>query len=95
MSEATVMLSYEIELLVRKVSHKDAPDMTCAELTCNLKEKVIQQALTDDNIQFHWCLLTTDIEDKKATIILKNFNDYGSFRNYQRFFICEILYGTV
>ena len=70
-SEGTVMLFHEIELLVRRVFHKDSPQLTCAELTCNLKEKVIQSTLTDGNIQFHWCLLTSDIEDEKATIILK------------------------
>ena len=61
----------ELELLVWKVFHKDAPEMTCAELTCNLKEKEIQRALAGENVQFHWCLLVTDIEDEKATIMLK------------------------
>lgn len=50
MSEATVMLFHELELLVRKVFHKDAPEVACTELTCNLKEKVIQQASADENI---------------------------------------------
>ena len=53
------MLFYEIELLVRKVFSKETMHVT--ELTCNLKEKVIECALTDENVQFHLCLITTDI----------------------------------
>ena len=68
-SEATVMLFHELELLVRNIFNKEALQVT--ELTCNLKQKVIESALTDENIQFHWCLISTDIEDDKATILLK------------------------
>ena len=70
-SEATVMLFHEIELLVRKVFNKEIIHSQVTELTCNLKEKVIESALADENVQFHWCLITTDIEDDKATILLK------------------------
>ena len=68
-SEATVMLFHEIELLVRKIFNKEALQVT--ELTCNLKQKVIESALTDENVHFHWCFISTDIEDGKATILLK------------------------
>ena len=60
---------HEVELLVRNIFNKESLQVT--ELTCNLKQKVIESSLTDENIQFHWCLISTDIEDDKATILLK------------------------
>ena len=45
------MLFHELELLVRNNFNKEALEVT--ELTCNLKQKVIESALRDENIQFH------------------------------------------
>ena len=65
-SETTAMLFHEMELLVRKVSNKEGKlkDIT------NLRERVKESVLQDESVQFHWCMLTTDIEEDKAKILL-------------------------
>ena len=65
-SEATAMLFHEMELLVRKVFDKKGKlkDVT------NLRDRVKESVLQDENVQFHWCMLTTDIEDDKAKVLL-------------------------
>lgn len=65
------MLSHEIELHVRKEFNKDSALVNEVTNACNLKEKVIESALTHESVQFHWYLITTDVEDDKATILLK------------------------
>ena len=66
-SETTAVLFHEIELLVRKVFNKEGK---LNGITTNLRDKVKESVLEDENVQFHWCMLTTDIEDDKAKILL-------------------------
>ena len=65
-SEATAMLFHEVELLVRKVFNKEGKlkDIT------NLRDRVMESVLQDESVQFHWCMLTTDIEEDKAKVLL-------------------------
>ena len=66
-SETTAVLFHEIELLVRKVFNKEGK---LNGITTNLRDKVKESVLEDENVQFHWCMLITDIEDDKAKILL-------------------------
>lgn len=65
------MLFQEMELLVRKVFNKEGKlkDVT------NLRDRVKESVLQDESIQFHWCMLTTDIEDDNAKILLTRIAD--------------------
>ena len=65
-SETTAMLFHEMELLVRKVFNKDGK----LKDTTNLRDKVKESVLQDESVQFHWCMLTTDIEEDKAKLLL-------------------------
>ena len=67
MSETTAMLFHEIELLVCKVFNREGK---LNNITTNLRDKVKERVLEDENVQFYWCMLTTDIEDDKAKILL-------------------------
>ena len=64
MSETTAMLFHEMEL-IRKVFNKDGK----LKDTTNLRDKVKESVLQDESVQFHWCMLTTDIEDKAKLLL--------------------------
>ena len=66
-SEATAMLFHEIELLVRKVFHTEGK----MDITTNLRERVKENVLANEDVLFHWSMLMTDIEDDKAKSFLK------------------------
>ena len=71
-SETTAMLFHEIELLVRKVLSNGGK---LNDITTNLRDKVKESVLKDENVLFYWCMLTTDIEDDKAKILLTMITD--------------------
>ena len=66
------MMFHQLELVVRRVFNKEK---TLTEMSCNLRDKVKESIQTDENIQFYWCMLTTDIEDDKASILLSKIVD--------------------
>ena len=56
-SESTAMLFHEIELVVRRFFHKTG----MSEVTTDLRERVKGSVLIDEDVLFHWSILTTDI----------------------------------
>ena len=40
------------------------------EITTDLRERVKESVLSDEDVLFHWSMLTTDIEDDRAEILL-------------------------
>ena len=73
------MVFNHAEMLVRKVFNATA----IQEVTSELREKVKQSAMTDEDISFYWCMLTTDVDDDVGTILLSMIVDlYITIRRF-------------
>ena len=60
--ENTYMLLYEIESCVRKVFNKES----IQQVTTGLRSTIKESAVNSEDVQFYWCMLTTDIEEEPA-----------------------------
>ena len=82
------MLFHEVELVVRKVFNKEGK----LKDTTNLRDRVMESVLQDESIQFYWCMLTTDIEEDKAKVLLKMIVDLFITTGL---LLCQIFHGNV
>ena len=58
-SENTFLVFNQLELLVRKFFN----DISIQDITNDLRMKVKECAMTDQDISFYWCMLTADVDD--------------------------------
>ena len=86
--ESTAMLFHEIELVIRRFFHMTG----MSEVTTDLRERVKGSVLIDEDVLFHWSILTTDIQDEKAKILLMMIVDL--FITIRGLF-CKVFYGVV
>ena len=73
--EGTYMLFSAMEEEVRSHFHINKVQ----EMTKGYKETIISAIMDNDNVLFHWCMLTADTEDEDANTLLRMLVDlYGS-----------------
>ncbi len=65
-SESTFMLFERMELIVRSMFNTDM----VRTMTEGIKKELHETIITDEDIAFHWCMLTVEVEDAEGTVLL-------------------------